>query len=107
MRTENRGQRPEVREPLESERPAHRRGVSLLEVLAAIGVLSIGLLGLAALLPIGRYTIAEATKADRAGHCGRAALRNVVVRRMLDPYHMGPNAQTYAQWSARNTDSDA
>ena len=48
--------------------------MSLLEVLAAIGVLSIGLLGLAALLPIGRYTIGEATKADRAGQCGRAAL---------------------------------
>ena len=61
-----------------------RRGVSLLEVLAAIGVLSIGLLGLAALLPIGRYTLGEATKADRAGQCGRAALRDVIIRRMLD-----------------------
>ena len=60
--------------------------MSLLEVLAAIGVLSIGLLGLAALLPVGRYTLAEATKADRGGQCGRAALRDVVVRRMLD-YH--------------------
>ncbi len=65
---------------------ALRRGVSLLEVLASIGVLSIGLLGLAALLPIGRYTLAEATKADRAGQCGRAALRDITVRRMLD-YH--------------------
>jgi type II secretory pathway pseudopilin PulG len=63
-----------------------RRGISLLEVLAAIGVLSIGLLGLAALLPIGRYTISEATKADRAGNCGRAALRDIIIRRMLD-YH--------------------
>ncbi len=70
-------------------------------------MLSIGLLGLAALLPIGRYTLAEATKADRAGQCGRAALHNVVVRRILDPYPMGPNGQTYAQWLARNTDSDA
>ena len=61
-----------------------RRGMSLLEVLAAIGVLSIGMLGLAALLPIGRYTIGEATKADRSGDCGRAALRDVIVRRMLD-----------------------
>jgi len=65
----------------------HRRGISLLEVLAAIGVLSIGLLGLAALLPVGRYTISEATKADRTGDCGRAAMRDVVVRRMLDYYN--------------------
>jgi type II secretory pathway pseudopilin PulG len=62
-----------------------RRGISLLEVLAAIGVLSIGLLGLAALLPVGRYTLSEAAKADRAGSCGRAALRDIIVRRMLDP----------------------
>jgi len=47
-------------------------------------VLSIGLLGLAALLPIGRYAIAEANKADHAGNCGRAALRAVVIRHMLD-----------------------
>jgi len=65
--------------------------MSLLEVLAAIGVLSIGLLGLAALLPIGRYTIAEATKADHAGNCGRAALRDVVIRRMLDSSNWSNN----------------
>ena len=62
----------------------HRRGMSLIEVLAAIGVLTIGLLGLAALLPVGRFTINEAAKADRTGDCGRAAMRDVVVRRMLD-----------------------
>ena len=60
------------------------RGMSLLEVLAAIGVLSIGLFCLAALLPVGRYILGEAAKADRAGQCGRAALRDVIVRRMLD-----------------------
>ena len=76
--------------------PLHtaRRGVSLLEVLAAIGVLSIGLLGLAALLPIGRYTIAEAVKGDRAGDCGRAGLRDVIVRRMLDPNAWNGNRGT-------------
>ena len=67
--------------------------MSLLEVLAAIGVLSIGLLGLAALLPIGRYTLGEATKADRAGQCGRAALRAVMVRHMLDFHNWYDPAQ--------------
>jgi hypothetical protein len=67
------------------------RGISLLEVLAAIGVLSIGLLGLAALLPIGRYTIAEAIKGDRAGDCGRAGLRDIIVRRMLDSNYWSAN----------------
>ena len=78
--------------------------MSLLEVLAAIGVLSIGLLGLAALLPIGRYTIGEATKADRAGQCGRAALRDVIVRRMLDPYQLEPMVKRMPM-ATRNTDS--
>ena len=66
--------------------PSSRSGLSLIEVLASIGVLTIGLLSLAALLPVGQVTIFEAIKADRAGTCGRAAMRNVVVRRMLD-YH--------------------
>ena len=62
---------------------AHR-GLTLIEVLASIGVLTIGLLSLAALLPVGQVTLFEAIKADRAGTCGRAAMRDVVVRRMLD-----------------------
>ena len=75
------------------DRPfSSRRGVSLLEVLAAIGVLSVGLLALAALMPIGRYTIGEAIKADHAGDCGRAALRNVIVRRMLASSNWSGNA---------------
>ena len=96
-RTVNSAQRPQTSEPQAGAPTAHRlppsafrlppfAGMTLLEILAAIGVMSIGLLGLAALLPIGRYTIAEATKADRAGQCGRAAMRDIVVRRMLD-YH--------------------
>jgi len=72
-------------------RPAARLGISLLEVLAAIGVLSVGLLGLAALLPIGRYTIAQAIKGDRAGDCGRAGLRDVIVRRLLDSNYWSAN----------------
>ncbi len=47
-------------------------------------MITIGLLGLAALLPLGQWTIFEALKADRGGNCGRAAMRDVVVRRMLD-----------------------
>ena len=78
------------------------RGMSLLEVLAAIGVLSIGLLGLAALLPVGRIIIAEATKADRAGNVGRAAMRDVIVRRMLDS---NPTTSQWSPYPSGNTQS--
>ena len=70
--------------PAPRSRLRARRGLTLIEVLASIGVLTIGLLSLAALLPVGQVTLFEAIKADRAGTCGRAAMRNVVVRRMLD-----------------------
>lgn len=65
-------------------RTSFRRGVSLMEVLISIFVLSVGLLGIAALIPLGRFTIVEASKADRSGACGRAAIRDVKVRRLLD-----------------------
>jgi len=71
-----------VRPPAAKTR--RRRGVSLMEVLISTFVLSIGLLGLASLLPVGRFAIVETGKADRAGACGRAGLRDVKVRRILD-----------------------
>ena len=62
-----------------------RRGVSLLEVLFSMGVLMIGLLGVATLIPVGRFAVVEAGKADRSGACGHAAMREIKIRRMLDP----------------------
>ncbi len=63
---------------------AQTRGVSLLEVLISIFVLSIGLMGVAALLPVGGFNIAEANKADGSASCGRAALHHVKISRMLE-----------------------
>lgn len=62
-----------------------RRGVSLLEVLISIFVILGGMLGVAALLPVGRYEMSMCLRADRAGNAGRAALRDAQVRGMLDP----------------------
>jgi len=61
-----------------------RRGITLMEVLISTFVLSIGLLGLAALIPVGQFTLIETAKADRSGACGRAALRDVYAERMLN-----------------------
>jgi hypothetical protein len=62
-----------------------RRGISLLEVLICTFVLSMGLLGLAALIPLGRLAIVQTAIADRSGACGRAALREVKIRGLLEP----------------------
>ena len=68
-----------------------RSGVSLMEVLISVFVLSIGLIGLAALLPVGRLAIVETGKADRAGTCGRAGLYIVKTCRMLDSQNWSNN----------------
>jgi hypothetical protein len=64
--------------------PPSRRGISLMEVLISIFVLSIGLLGVAAIIPLGQLALWETAKADRSGACGRAAMREIQVSRLLD-----------------------
>lgn len=60
-----------------------RSGLSLVEVLISIGVMSIGILGAAALLPIGGAEIAEATRLERGASIGRAVYRDSLVRGLL------------------------
>ncbi len=67
-----------------------RRGISLMEVLISIFILSIGLLGVAAMIPIGKLAMIETAKSDRTGACGRAALREVKVRRMMNSASWSP-----------------
>lgn len=64
--------------------PPARSGVTLLEVLVSVFIISLGLLGVAALIPLGKLAISQTNIADRTGALGRAALRDVEVRRMLD-----------------------
>ena len=63
----------------------NRRGVSLLEILICVGILSIGLLGVAALIPAGHFAVVETTKADRSVACAKAAKTEVQLRGMLKP----------------------
>jgi hypothetical protein len=62
-----------------------RRGISIIEVLMSIGIILLGLLGVAAMLPVGRFEIVEAAKQDRAAACGRAAASDAQARGMFDP----------------------
>ena len=53
-------------------------------MLISIGILMVGLVGVSMLIPIGKLSLMATNIADRTGACGRAALREVKVRRMLD-----------------------
>ncbi len=83
-------QLPTLNSQLSTLHSPARRGVSLMEVLISVFVLSLGLIGMAALLPLGRYAINETGKADRAGACGRAAMREIKIRHLLDPAYWQP-----------------
>ena len=74
-----------------------RAGLSLFEILTALFVLMVGLLGVLAVLPFGMYQISRVNKADLGGNCGRAAIQEIQVRNwasdfdtsLYDPYGNG------------------
>src|SRR5262249_18690476 len=50
-----------------------RKGISLVEVLVAILITSVGLLALLVLFPLGALEMTQAVQADRTGHIKRSA----------------------------------
>lgn len=58
-------------------------GVTLMEVLISIFILAVGLLGVAALLPVGGSEIAASVRADRTATVGAAAIREIQTRNFL------------------------
>lgn len=62
-----------------------RLGITLIEVLISIGVMTIGLLGMAALVPLGRLELAEGERLDNISTIGRAAFRDLSIRGYLRP----------------------
>lgn len=63
----------------------HRRGISLLEVLVSIGVTSVGLLGVLALIPLGGAQARQGQVAERAPVIGLSAFGEIRNRDMLSP----------------------
>lgn len=84
--------------------PRARRGITLLEVLVSIGVIAVGLLGVAALIPLGTFAVSETAKADRSSAMGRAAMHEVRVRDMLQRMRDDTDARWYTAESDRALD---
>jgi hypothetical protein len=70
--------------PAPSPQP-HRRAISLTEVLIAMGILTLGLLGVAAIFPVGGYYMQKAEIADRGSAIAQAVMNDIVARGMLNP----------------------
>lgn len=62
-----------------------RAGITLLEVLISMGVLSLGVMGAAALLPMATYFQNETTKYDRGGALAQQAVHDLQVKNYLSP----------------------
>ena len=83
-----------------------RAGISLLEVLISIFVLTVGLLGIAAVIPIGRVEILQTQIADRSSTLGRDAHRELYVREYLNPNHwlvLWPDDDVADPWPPSST----
>jgi type II secretory pathway pseudopilin PulG len=59
--------------------PRVRRGITLLEVLISIGVVGIGLLGVASLIPLAHYKATQGIEEDRKSQFGKRAFRDFFV----------------------------
>jgi hypothetical protein len=74
--------------------PSRRRGLNLTEVLIAMGILTLGLLGVAAIFPVGGFYMQKAEISDRGSAIAQAVMNDITARGMLNPwawYVMTPN----------------
>lgn len=69
----------------QSRIPAKRHGISIIEVLVSMFILSVGLLGIASLLPIGQRQALLADQQDRLSSLGQNAIRSFRTRGYSNP----------------------
>jgi len=65
--------------------PSLRRGISLIEVLISMFVLLFGLMGVAAIFPVGNYYVVEGEKYDQGSALIQNALEEIEARGLLRP----------------------
>lgn len=66
-------------------RSALRLGISLTEVLIALGILTIGLLGVASVFPVGSWYMQKAAIADQGSAIAQSVMNEAVTRGLLNP----------------------
>ncbi len=71
------GLKPHTRKP--------RVGITLMEVLISIGVIALGIFGVATLIPVAQFKVAEGTSRDRVASLGPSAAAKFRIQGMNDP----------------------
>ena len=79
-------------------------GLSLTEVLIAMGILTIGLLGVASVFPVGSFYMQKAEIADKGSAIAQSVMSDILARGMLNPrawYAMipAPMGATAGNWN--------
>lgn len=88
---------------------ALRLGISLTEVLIALGILTIGLLGVAAVFPVGSWYMQKASVADQGAAIAQSVMNDAVTRGILNPgswYVMVPTTTSTGNAWDRQFQSD-
>jgi len=83
--------------------------ITLTEVLISMGILTLGLLGVAAMFPVGSYYMQKGDTADRASAVAQAAFNDAVTQGLLDPknwYGLVPGSSTTAGAANRGFSAD-
>jgi hypothetical protein len=89
----------EIRNP-----KSKRSALSLTEVLIAMGILTLGLLGVASVFPVGSYYMQKAEVSDKSSAIAQSVFSDLMARGMLNPrawYVSIPNGKTttLGQWN--------
>jgi hypothetical protein len=61
------------------------RGISLTEVLIAMGIMTVGLLGVASVFPVGTWYMEKAKVADQGSAIAQSVMSDIVARGLLNP----------------------
>jgi Tfp pilus assembly protein PilV len=69
----------------DTRHPTPRSGLSLTEVLIAMGILTLGLLGVASVFPVGSYYMQKAEIADKGSAIAQSVMNDIMARGMLNP----------------------
>jgi hypothetical protein len=76
-----------------------RRGISLLEIMISIGIVGIGLIGVASLIPLAHYKAAQGVQEERKALFGKRAYREFFVHGFDRPgWWVGSGGTPYWLW---------